>query len=110
MASYPNRFFKGWCSNEGNKRSKIIHYIISSVRDISDYSGGRIPEEIESLEEYFDVDGLSLGEPYYAIYGTFKLDVARGPIKIFETDELRVAIFIVEHLTGNRVKENEIHY
>lgn len=107
MVSYPNKLFKGWCSNEGNKNSLILHYVIYTLRDITDYNGGTIPEEINTLEEYFNFDGLSKSDPYYAIYGTFKLKVARGPIKIFETEDLKSAIFIVEQLTGNKVVENE---
>ena len=106
MVSYPNKLFKGWCSNEGNSRSHILHYHIYTLRDITDYNSGSIPEEINSLEEYFNMDGMTKGEPYYAIYGTFKFDIPRGPIKIFETEDLKTAIFIVEQLTGNKVVEN----
>ena len=109
MVSYPNRYFKGWCSNEGNKRSNILHYHIYTLRDISDYNGGTIPEEVNSLEEYFNVDGLGLNESYYAVYATFKMDIQKGPIKIFETPDLKVAVYIVEQLSGNKVKEDEIH-
>ena len=105
MSSYPNKLFRGWCSNEGNPRSHILHYHIYTVRDITDYNGGSIPEEVGSLEEYFNFDGMTKGDPYYAIYGTFKLDIPRGPIKIFETEDLKAAIFIVENLTGNKVAE-----
>lgn len=107
MVSYPNKLFKGWCSNEGNTKSHILHYHIYTIRDISDYNGGTIPEEVHTLEEYFNFDNLSPTEPYYAIYGTFKFDIAKSPIKIFETDDLKSAIFIVEHLTGNKVVEDE---
>lgn len=108
MTSYPNRLFRGWCSNEGNKRSHFLHYHIYTLRDITDYNGGSIPEEVASLEEYFNIDDMSKGDPYYAIYGTFKLDIPRGPVKIFETAELRVAVFIIEQLSGNKVQEDEI--
>ena len=109
MVSYPNRYFKGWCSNEGNKRSNILHYHIYTLRDISDYNGGTIPEEVNSLEEYFNVDGLGSNESYYAVYATFKMNIPRGPIKIFETPDLKVAIYIVEQLSGNKVKEDEVY-
>lgn len=109
MVSIPNRLFKGWCSNEGNKRSKILHYHIYTLRDLTDYEGGRIPEEVSSLEEYFNTDMMGIDEPYYAVYATFKLDIARGPIKIFETPDLKVAIFVIEQLTGNKVIEDEIY-
>lgn len=107
--SLPNKFYKGWCTNEGNSRSRILHYTIRTIRDLSDYEGGTIPEEVKTLEEYFNMDEMGVGDPYYAVYATFKFDVARGPIKVFETEELRSAIFVVESLTGNRIKEYEIH-
>ncbi len=110
MVSYPNRLFRGWCSNEGNKRSNILHYHIYTIRDISDYNSGYIPEEVNSLEEYFNVDGLGINEAYYAVYATFKLDIARGPIKVFEAPDLRAAIYIVEQLSGNKVKEDEVYH
>lgn len=109
MPSFPNKMFRGWCSNEGNSRSNILHYHIYTLRDITDYNGGTIPEEVHTLEEYFNFDNISINEPYYAIYGTFKFNIAKGPIKIFETDELRSAIYIVEQLTGNKVVEDELH-
>ncbi len=107
MGSIPNRFYRGWCSNEGNPRSHILQYLISTVRDISDYAGGTIPEEVNSLEEYFNLDEESVDEPYYAVYATFKFDFARGPVKVFVTDDLREAIFLVESLTGNKVIEKD---
>lgn len=109
MTSNPNRYFNGWCSNEGNTHSRILHYTIRTIRDISDYEGGHIPEEVKNLEEYFNIDAEGIGDPYYAVYATFKFDIQRGPIKIFETDELRSAIFVVESLSGNKIKEYDIY-
>lgn len=109
MVSYPNKMFKGWCSNEGNSRSHILHYWIDTVREIDDHNGGTIVDTIETLEEYFNFDDLSENEPFYVVSGTFKFDIPRGPIKIFETPDLKVAIFIVESLTGNKVIESELH-
>ena len=109
MENHPNRLFNGWCSNEGNPRSHILHYNIRTVRDLSTYDGDTVPEEVRTLEAYFNFDEASIDEPYYCVYATFKFDIPRGPIKIFETDELRAAIFVVESLTGNKVKEYELY-
>lgn len=109
MENHPNRLFNGWCSNEGNPRSRILHYSIRTIRNLSDYEGGIIPEEVRNLEEYFNMDEMAIDDPYYAVYATFKFDIPRGPIKVFETDELRSAIFVVESLSGNKVKEYDIH-
>jgi hypothetical protein len=107
MTSIPNRFYRGWCSNEGNKRSNIVHYLISTIRDLPDYEGGVIPEEVKSLEEYFNLDARAVDDPYYVVFATFRIDTLRGKIKIFETPDLKGAIFIVEQITGNKVKETD---
>ncbi|MFM7796013.1 MAG: hypothetical protein ACKO7N_04545 [Candidatus Nitrosotenuis sp.] len=109
MPSFPNKMFKGWCSNEGNPRSNILHYHIDTVREIDDHNGGKVIDTVETLEEYFNFDDFSDHEPFYIVSGTFKFDIPRGPIKIFETDELRSAVYIVEQLTGNKVIEDEVH-
>ena len=107
MTSYPNRLFKGWCSNEGNNNSHILHYHIVTVRNINDYNGGTVLDEINSLEEFFNIDGIGVDDPFYVVSGTFKMNISRGPVKIFETPDLKVAVFVVESLTGNKVVEQD---
>lgn len=107
MVTYPNKLFKGWCSNEGNPKSHILHYHIETAREISDHNGGTVIDTINSLEEFFNIDGIGENEPFYIVSGTFKMDIPRGPIKIFETPDLKVAIFVVESLTGNKVIEDD---
>lgn len=107
MTSHPNRLFKGWCSNQGNARSHILNFWIDTVREIDDHNGGTVIDTIETLEEYFNLDSLSENEPFYIVSASFKFDIPRGPIKVFETPDLRVAIFVVEELTGNKVQESE---
>ena len=43
------------------------------------------------------------------VTGTFRFDFARTPIKILETSELKIAIDIVEQLTGNIIREDEVY-
>jgi hypothetical protein len=43
------------------------------------------------------------------VTGTFKFDFARSPIKILETNDLKTAIDIVEQLTGNIIREDEVY-
>jgi hypothetical protein len=101
-----NRIFKGYCENTGNERSNILLYDILTIRDIYSYDGEIIPETVDNAEEYFNLDNLSASDPYYAIYATFK--TKHKQVKVFESEELRSAIFVVEQMTGNRVVENEV--
>ena len=61
------------------------------------------------MEEYFNIDSFGIDEPYYVIYGIFKFDIPLGPVKIFETTELKIAVYVVEQLTGNKVQEDEVY-
>ena len=108
MTSIPNRLFKGWCSNEGNSKSHILHYEIVTVRNISNNYDDPYIDEVKTLEEYFNLDGLSIDDPFYLVYATFKMDIPRGPLKLFESDDLKSAIFIVQELSGNKVIESDI--
>lgn len=100
-----NRIFKGYCENTGNERSNILLYDILTIRDIYGLDREVIPEIIDNEEEYFNLDNLGASDPYYAVYATFKTQ--HKQIKIFESDELRSVIFVVEQMTGNSVIENE---
>lgn len=109
MNSTPNRLFKGWCSNEGNPQSHILHYEIITVRKLSDDRMDYYVEEVKTLEEYYNMDGMAIDDPFYSVVATFKLNVPRGSLKLFESDDLKSAIFIVQELSGNKVVENDIN-
>jgi hypothetical protein len=109
MTTYPNRLFKGWCSNEGNIRSNFLHYIISTVRIVYDSDGFIFKEEIKTLEEYFNIDNRSVDDPFYTIYGSFKFDFVRSALVIGEYENLTQAIDMAECLSGHKVQEYDIN-
>ncbi|NBQ16947.1 hypothetical protein EBU24_01380 [bacterium] len=99
-----NRFYQGFCLNTGNPSSHFRSFDIVTEREITDYEGGFIIETVKNREEYFD-DTEVIGEPFYAVYGSFKIDFVQSSFKIMITDKLEDAISLVEHLTGNKVSE-----
>lgn len=107
MASYPNRLFHGWCSNNGNSKSHFRHYIIDTVQDINDYDGNTIRDSITHMEDYY-VSESRIGEPYYIVYGSFKLDFDQSSKVIGTFDTLKEAIELVEHMSGNTIQETEL--
>lgn len=107
MVSYPNRFFHGFCPNNGNVKSHFRHYIIETVHDIPDYEGGTIPETVNRMEDYYVYDDR-VGEPYYMVYGSFKPDFVQCAKLIATFDDLKEAIELAEHLSGNVVSETDV--
>lgn len=71
-----------------------------------DYEGGTIIETINKVEDfYFDDERVS--EPFYVVYGSFKIDFKTSSMLIASFPDLYRAIDLVENLTGNYVKETE---
>lgn len=107
MASCPNRYFHGFCSNMGNFKSHFSKFIIETAHDITDYEGGSVIETISRMEDYYFYDER-IGEPYYLIHGTLKPDFKQTVKFIAAFDNLKQAIQLVEHLSGNTITETEM--
>lgn len=107
MASYPNRFYHGFCSNLGNSKSHFSKFIIETAHDITDYEGGTIIETIKRMEDYYFCDER-VGEPYYLIHGTLKPDFKQNVKFVAAFDNLKQAVELVEHLCGNDIIETEV--
>lgn len=111
MKNIPNSLYDGWSSNRGNDQSEFIYYRILTIRDIkNDYE--TIPEEIKNLEEYYNIDGFGIDDPYYVIYGVYKIDIPKTMKKIGEFLNLKEAIQALTSITGNDVQEsvNQLPY
>ena len=106
MSENRNRFYHGFCKNTGNLNSNIQYFIIETVKNVPDYSGGSIVETVNKMEDfYFDYERV--GDPYYAVYGTLKSGFNRPSILISTFTSLDRAIDLVENITGNYMTETE---
>ena len=59
------------------------------------------------MEDYYFCDERQ-GEPYYLIHGTLKPDFKQNVKFIAAFDNLKQAIELVEHLSGNNINETEV--
>lgn len=107
MTSCPDRFFHGFCTNLGNLKSHFSKFIIETAHDITDYEGGTIIETITRMEDYYFCDKRK-GEPYYLIHGVLKPDFKPTIKFIAAFDNLKKAIELVQHLSGNDIVETEV--
>jgi hypothetical protein len=92
MTTNPNRFFYGFSLNYGNSSSHFRHFIIERVSRMEDY--------------YFNEERV--GEPYYVVYGSLKIDFKESSKFVASFESLNQAINLVEHLTGNPVTETDL--
>lgn len=107
MTTNNNRFFYGFCSNHGNIRSHFRHFIIETVHDLNDHSGDSFIERVSNIEDFYFNDER-IGEPYYLVYGSLKIDFKESSKFISSFENLNQAISLVEHLTGNKITETEV--
>ena len=45
----------------------------------------------------------TLGNVFYGIYGSYWIDIPKGPIKLSETTDLKEAILIAEEIMGSKI-------
>lgn len=107
MVSIPNRFFHGFCVNVGNSRSHFSKYIIETAHDITDYEGGTILETVTKMEDYY-ISEERIGEPYYLVHACFKPDFSQKIKFVAAFENLKQAVELVEHITGNTIIETEV--
>lgn len=106
MIENHNRFYHGYCRNTGNARSNIQHFIIETVKNIPDYTGGSIVETVNEMEDFY-FDDERIGDPYYAVYATLKAGFNRPSILVATFTSLARAIDLVENITGNYMIETK---
>jgi hypothetical protein len=107
MTTNPNRFFYGFSLNYGNSSSHFRHFIIETVHDLNDYNGDTFIERVSRMEDYY-FNEERVGEPYYVVYGSLKIDFKESSKFVASFESLNQAINLVEHLTGNPVTETDL--
>lgn len=106
MKNIPNKLFYGISKNDGNNNSHFRYFCIDTVHDLTDYAGDYIVENVSNAEDYYFND-QRIGEPYYIVFGSFKIDFKESSKFVASFEHLYQAISLVEHLTGNPVIEKE---
>jgi len=106
MVSVPNRFYRGIVhSNQDFKHPNFRFLVVDTIKEVQDENG----------EWYFDIfhdkmDFLThdhaLGGVFYGVYGSYWIDIPKGPIKLCETTDLKEAINIAQEIMANTIIDN----
>lgn len=99
-----------------NTKSAYSGFEIITCREISDYNGGTIIEEVRSAEEYLNADEEALDDPFYRIFAVFKPEASWTTSDELSIDNellpkraiadfynLKEAVKFLEELTGSKV-------
>ena len=107
MVSFMNRLYSGICYNRKNTSCSFRYFTITTVRMKQNDNGEYYTDAISDKEEYLTYDRDIYGDPFYQIFGSFKIDLKQSGMLISEIEDLEYAIRLVEHLTGEKMEDEK---
>lgn len=102
MVSIPKRFYRATIeSNKQHKHPNFAFVLIETLKETKDSDGNYYDETFENEEQFLLYHSHS--DIFYAVYGSYWIDIPKSPIKIVETSDLREAIHIATEVIGNNI-------
>ena len=98
----PNRLCNAFALNT-NDRSVIKAFEITTCREINDYEGGTIIQQVKTAEDFLGIEDEAIDEPFYRIFAVYKQDYFRTKKAIGDYYDVKEAMTFIEELTGNPV-------
>jgi hypothetical protein len=86
-----------------NPRSLISGFEIITCREINDYSGGTIIQQVRTAEEFHNTDEQSLDDPFYRVFCNYIKDYPKCRKAIGDFYNIDDASLFIEELTGSEV-------
>jgi hypothetical protein len=105
MVSTPNKFYRGVVrSHPDFKHPNFRFLIVDTVKEVQDEYGEWYLDIFQDKIDFLMHDNY-LGGVFYGIYGSYWLEIPKGPIKLAETTDLKEAIHIAEEIMGSKIVE-----
>lgn len=83
-----------------NHRSPIEGFEIITCRELPDYDGGTILEQVKTAEEYLNTDEEALDDPFYRVFAVYKQETNRTKKVLADFYDIKQAMSFIEDLTG----------
>lgn len=97
-----NRLCNAFTLNTNN-RSVIKAFEITTCREVNDYQGGTIIEQLKTAEDFLGTEDEGIDEPFYRVFAVYKDDYFRSRKAIGDYYDVKEAMTFIEELTGNPV-------
>jgi hypothetical protein len=97
-----NRLCNAFTLNTNNK-SVIKGFEIITCREMNDYSGGTIIQEVKTAEDFLDTDEFGLDDPFYRVFAVYKDSYYKSRRAIGDYYNIKEAMSLIEEFTGNPV-------
>jgi hypothetical protein len=97
--SFDGKLINSYTPNT-NTKSPIEGFQIITCRELSDYEGGTVIEQVKTAEEFLNADEAALDEPFYRIFAVYRKGTNRSPKAIADFYEIKQAMSFIEDLPG----------
>ena len=100
---YDGKLVNSYTPNTHNDKSYFKAYEIVTCREISDYEGGTIIQEVKTAEEFLDADGVAIDEPFYRVFGVYKEGHYKTRKVLGDFYNVTDASIFIQEITGVQV-------
>lgn len=103
MVSLPNKFYRGVVySDQDFKHPNFSFLLVDTVKEVQDENGEWYLDIFYDATEFLMHDH-ALENVFYGVYGSYWIDIPKGPIKLAEASDLNEAIHIAEEIMGSTI-------
>jgi len=103
MVNIPNRFYRGIVHSDPDfKHPNFRFVLVDTVKEVQDEDGEWYLDIFHDATEFLMHDH-SLENVFYGVYGSYWIDIPKGPIKLCETTDLNEAIHVAQEIMGSTI-------
>lgn len=85
-----------------NNQSYFEAFEIVTCRELPDYEGGTIIEEVKTAEEFHNADMMAIDKPFYRVFGIYR-NKLRSKKALGDFYRPKEAAIFVQEITGSHV-------
>jgi len=101
MVSLPNKFYRGVVYSDPDFKHPNFRFIlVDTVKEVQDENGEWYLDIFHDATEFLMHDH-SLSNVFYGVYGSYWIDIPKGPVKLCETSDLNEAIHVAQEIMGS---------
>jgi hypothetical protein len=100
--SFDGKLINSYTPNN-NHKSPIEGFEIVTCRELPDYEGGTILEEVRTAEEFLNADEEALDDPFYRVFAVYKKEIGKPKKIIADFYDINQAIDFIYDLTGENI-------
>ena len=100
--SYDGKLINSYTLNP-NEKSYFKGFEIVTCREITDYNGGTIIQEVKTAEEFLNADQFAVDQPFYRVFGIYRDEYYKTRKALGDFYNVTDASIFIQEITGIQV-------